>query len=210
MPTNSAQPTSFQVEVAELFFSLAESEGFLLAGGAALLALGLNHRMTDDLDLFAVRPVGSAADALEAACTLRGWPVRRLRDNDTFVRLEIIGDDEMRVDLCLDAPPTQPSAMSSLGPTLSPADLAGRTVLALFSRAESRDFVDVFELNQVFARSELLKLAGDQDDGFDRSVFIEMIRSHARFDDARLAVGGDDPDEIRRFFDSWATELREQ
>jgi hypothetical protein len=30
--------TAFQLEVARLFFSLPESKGFLLAGGAALLA----------------------------------------------------------------------------------------------------------------------------------------------------------------------------
>ena len=34
--------TTFQLEVAQLFFSLAASRGFLLAGGAALLAQHLS------------------------------------------------------------------------------------------------------------------------------------------------------------------------
>jgi hypothetical protein len=39
---DSASPlTAFQIEVARLFFGLAASEGFLLAGGGALLAQGL-------------------------------------------------------------------------------------------------------------------------------------------------------------------------
>jgi hypothetical protein len=42
----------FQAEVAKLFFSLPASEGFLLAGGGALLASGLTTRPTDDLDFF--------------------------------------------------------------------------------------------------------------------------------------------------------------
>ena len=71
MQGDSAAPTTFQAEVAALFFSLAESEPYLLAGGAALLALGLNHRLTDDLDLFTVGKVTAARDAFEAACAGR-------------------------------------------------------------------------------------------------------------------------------------------
>lgn len=44
--------TDFQLEVARLFFSLPASEGFVLAGGAALLAQHLTSRPTQDLDFF--------------------------------------------------------------------------------------------------------------------------------------------------------------
>jgi hypothetical protein len=43
---------AFQLEVARLFFALPASEGFLLAGGAALLAQHLTARPTEDLDFF--------------------------------------------------------------------------------------------------------------------------------------------------------------
>ena len=36
-------PTAFQIEVAQVFFSVPEAESFLLAGGAALLAQGLTR-----------------------------------------------------------------------------------------------------------------------------------------------------------------------
>lgn len=36
--------TAFQIEVAHLFFGLPVSDGFLLAGGGALLAQGLTAR----------------------------------------------------------------------------------------------------------------------------------------------------------------------
>jgi hypothetical protein len=39
---------AFQAEVARLFFALPESSGFLLAGGAALLAQHLTGRPTED------------------------------------------------------------------------------------------------------------------------------------------------------------------
>jgi hypothetical protein len=40
----SPELTAFQLEVARLFFGLPESKGFLLAGGAALLAQHLTTR----------------------------------------------------------------------------------------------------------------------------------------------------------------------
>ncbi|MGH3622856.1 MAG: hypothetical protein ACRDQ5_13830 [Sciscionella sp.] len=44
--------TSFQIQVAHLFFNLPASNGFLLAGGAALAAQHLTTRDTQDLDFF--------------------------------------------------------------------------------------------------------------------------------------------------------------
>ena len=44
--------SAFQLEVARLFFTLPASQGFLLAGGAALLAQHLTARPTEDLDFF--------------------------------------------------------------------------------------------------------------------------------------------------------------
>lgn len=57
---------TFQLQVAQLFFGLSASDGFLLAGGGVLLAHGLTARPTQDLDFF-TRPgagdVGSAGRA---------------------------------------------------------------------------------------------------------------------------------------------------
>jgi hypothetical protein len=44
--------SAFQLEVTQLFFALPASRGFLLAGGAALLAQHLTARPTEDLDFF--------------------------------------------------------------------------------------------------------------------------------------------------------------
>lgn len=58
--------TPFQIAVAELFFSLPESDGFLLAGGAALVAQNLTTRPTQDLDLFTRVGRGSVSAARDA------------------------------------------------------------------------------------------------------------------------------------------------
>ena len=68
--------TDFQLEVTRLFFSLPASKGFLLAGGAALLAQHLTTRPTEDLDFFTAPDRGhvpAARDALEAAARRQGW-----------------------------------------------------------------------------------------------------------------------------------------
>jgi len=77
----------FQLEVARMFFALPASKGFLLAGGAALLAQHLTARPTEDLDFFTAPERGhvpAARDALEAAARQRGWITERIHDSDTF------------------------------------------------------------------------------------------------------------------------------
>jgi hypothetical protein len=75
--------TEFQREVAQLFFELPASDGFLLGGGAGLLATGLTSRPTQGLDFFKPsRSVVAARDEFEAAATRRGWKVIRLGDHD--------------------------------------------------------------------------------------------------------------------------------
>ena len=74
MPADGAL-TPFQREVAAVFFALPAAEGFLLAGGAALVAQDLSDRPTQDLDLFTARADGvpEARDAFESAASARGW-----------------------------------------------------------------------------------------------------------------------------------------
>ncbi len=42
----------------------------------------------------------------------------------------------MLVDLAIDSPPVNTAAMTVLGPSLAPEELAGRKLLALFGRAD--------------------------------------------------------------------------
>ncbi|WP_207890884.1 nucleotidyl transferase AbiEii/AbiGii toxin family protein [Rhodococcus sp. Eu-32] len=135
--------TAFQVRVARLFFSLPASKGFLLAGGAALVAQNLTTRPTQDLDFFtssAGASVGTARDSFEAAAAERDWRVERIQDAETYCRLLIHGDEDLLVDLALDSVPGMAPTASIVGPTFAPEELAGRKLIALFDRAEARDF----------------------------------------------------------------------
>lgn len=210
MPGDRTLLTTFQVKMAHLFFSLPASEGFLLAGGGALLAQGLTARPTTDLDFF-TRPqagdVRAARDELHAAVIVRGWGIDHLRDSDTHCRLLVRGTEDLIIDLAQDCAPELPASASFAGPTLAPAELAGRKVLALFGRAAARDFVDVFALSHRFSKAKLLTLAHEADAGFDVQVFIEMIDLLAHRRDVDLFPGNVDVDELRAFFRQRRAEL---
>jgi Nucleotidyl transferase AbiEii toxin, Type IV TA system len=203
--------SAFQLEVAQLFFSLPASRGFLLAGGAALLAQHLTSRPTDDLDFFTAPERGhvpSARDELEAAARQRGWSVERIQDSDTFCRLIIrSGTAEMLADLAVDAPPGHPGSVTIAGPTFDPEELAGRKLLALFDRAAARDFVDVYLLAQRFPRDLLLARAAEIDAGFDTLVLAEMIATLARFTDADIPLPGGAVSALRAFYEDWHSKL---
>jgi hypothetical protein len=214
MTAGGAEPdlSAFQLEVTQLFFALSASRGFLLAGGAALLAQHLTARPTEDLGFFTAPGRGhvlTARDALEAAARERGWSTQRIHDSGTFCRLIIrSADAEILVDLAINAPPDLPASVTSAGPTLAPEELAGHKLLALFDRAAARDFADVYVLAHRFCKDVLLARAAQIDAGFDANVLADMITTLDRFTDDEIPVpDGSSAADLRAFYATWRSEL---
>jgi hypothetical protein len=152
----------------------------------------------------------SAAVDFEAAAGVRGWVVERIQSTATFCRIVVRRSDrELLIDVAVDAPPLRPASVTIVGPTFDREELAGRKILALFDRAEARDFVDVYLLARHFSTELLLTRAFEIDAGFDRAIFAEMLGSLSRFSDADIPLAGDDVDELRAFFATWRAELTE-
>jgi predicted nucleotidyltransferase component of viral defense system len=143
------------------------------------LARGLIDRPTRDLDYFTApgdeKALSALRDALERALENAGLDHSRQRDLSTFVRIEVSdGEEQCEVDLAIDfrALPAEPSRY---GPTLALEELAANKVLALFDRAEARDFLDLAEPTRHFKLQPLFDLASQKDTGFDplsRSAFV--------------------------------------
>lgn len=214
MTATGGQPdlSAFQQDVARMFFALPASKGFLLAGGAALLAQHLTARPTEDLDFFTAPEQGhvpAARDALETETRRRGWTTERIQDTDTFCRLVVrSANAEVLVDLAVNAPPDLPASVTSAGPTLAPEELAGHKLLALFDRAAARDFADVYVLARLFGKDVLIARAAQIDVGFDVRVLADMITTLDRFADDELPVPeGLSVAELRRFYAAWRSEL---
>jgi len=206
--------THLQLHATRLFFSLPASAGFAVAGGAALPAQGMINRPTRDVDLFLLdtaSEVGTAAASFEAAPDHQGWSHHPVIDQHDFIRMEISDHrEDLIIDLGRDSPPEEPVATTDLGPTLSPRDLAARKTLALFGRAETRDFADVYDLARRYGRDHLLALAAADDAGFNVHVFASMIATIDRLTDDDLSVGTRDPKDLRAYFHDWAAELADR
>ena len=149
----------------------------------------------------------AAAAALDATAAERGWRVTRLTETATFARLLISGPDELTVDLAVDSVPGRPPVVTCLGPSFDPEELAGRKLIALFDRAEARDFSDTYALALRYGKPLVLQRAAEVDTGFDVGVLAQMFGSLTRFTDEQIPVAPGDVAALRSFFAEWAAEL---
>lgn len=206
--------TPIQIEVAGIFFGLDESRGYVVAGGAALLASDLIARPTEDLDLFTSPPtahITPASAALQNELDRRGYAVTILRESPTFCRLLIRRDDKrVLVDLGIDSPPLTTPTLTLLGPTLRAPELAGRKLLALFGRAEARDFADVYVLAQRWSTAALMEQAQALDPGIDPAVLAQMLATMSRFTDSEIPLQEREVPNAREFFATWADQLKRE
>ncbi|HVC70264.1 MAG TPA: nucleotidyl transferase AbiEii/AbiGii toxin family protein [Acidimicrobiales bacterium] len=169
--------TPLQRRIAAIIGGLPEAEQFALAGGGALIARGDVERQTRDLDFFGPAPqdVNRLMPAVEKALQDAGMNVSRIREAPGFVRLEVREHDEVtEVDLGADAR-ILPVERGELGPILAGEELAVDKVLAVFGRAEARDFVDLSAVADRYGLEYLCERALDKDRGFDPQVFREML-----------------------------------
>lgn len=84
--------------------------------------------------------VSAAEGALLKSIAHRGCTTALIQQSPTFCRLSLHGYDQVLVDLAIDSPSNSPPRMTLLGPTMAPLEFAGRKLLALFGRAEARDW----------------------------------------------------------------------
>jgi predicted nucleotidyltransferase component of viral defense system len=202
--------SGFQQEIARLFFSLQSSQGFVLAGGGALLASGLSNRPTQDLDFFGSPGQVSVSLALSQfldAILQQNWDYELLSHTNDFARVRIIGSTELIVDLAIDVAPRFPVAQTPVGPVFIPLELAGRKLLALFDRAEARDFVDVYVLSKKFGKQKVFDAANQIEVSLNKQILVRMMNALERFSDDELPIDHSDVAALRKYFANWAKEL---
>lgn len=174
------------------------------------MAQGIVPRSTEDLDFFTSRGAGSveaASDALISAITAHGWAHAWVRTGDEFRRWAITGPETVLIDLAVDSPAISAPTVTIAGPSFAPAELAVRKTLALFGRAEPRDFIDVYVLHQRLERTETLRQASEADLGVDVAMFAARLRTHRRSKDDDFPDVGVSAAVIRADIEAWANEL---
>lgn len=206
--------TPVQQQVATIVSRLPEADGFALAGAGALVLHGYIERETRDLDYFTTPAhparVQQLGAALEVALADEGLESRRLRDLPTFVRLLVGREaDRCEVDLAIDYRALDVEA-TPLGPTLAPKELGANKVLAIFDRAEARDFTDLHAMTRIYPLADLMALAESKDTGFDRRRFLDALASFRRFTSADLQVSAAEHQRLAGVVSAWRHQLEQQ
>ncbi len=141
--------TLFQRESLKIFFSLPDADNFYLTGGTALSAFYLQHRLSEDLDIFVPeeRLLRYTGNRFAKELKTEGFEVEVVRTFLSFMELIIKKEKEsVLVHLAVDSPfrfekPTKVDMGINVDSFL---DIATNKLLALFGRFEPRDFIDIF------------------------------------------------------------------
>jgi predicted nucleotidyltransferase component of viral defense system len=176
--------TPLQERIAVLIADSLAGSDFALAGGAALISQGLVERRTNDLDFFGSSEQTLAERFPDVVSSLQreGFEVEVRRSTRQFARIVVRGlDSETEVDFGLDSR-LFPLEQGEFSPVLASKELAVDKVLAVFGRAEARDFVDLYALEQFFKLEDLFACAAEKDRGFDLAVFADMAKRAAVLD----------------------------
>jgi hypothetical protein len=191
--------TPFQERIAAIVAGLDEAEDFALAGGGALIVRGDVDRGTRDLDFFGLttESVDRLAPAVERALIRAGMEIVALQSNQGFV-----------IDLAADARlfdiDTGPDV-----PTLTGEELAVDKVLAIFGRAEARDFIDLAAVEPKYGFERLCELAAEKDRGFSPHVFGEMLYRFDRLQRREFEIDDDRFQQLGPIVQGWRNRARE-
>ncbi|BAS08721.1 hypothetical protein AHiyo4_21430 [Arthrobacter sp. Hiyo4] len=171
---------------AKLALAVLAADGFILAGGQALIEHGITQRPSEDIDLFALHrrhtPATFAAsvqkmtDALEDS----GYTVEITRQYDEFASVTVGHDEEaVVIDLGLDWWENSP-AIIDIGPILSLKDSVASKLLAVYGRGYARDYLDAYSIisSKRFTHHEIIRLCQRRDPNLDLPMFAASIARH--------------------------------
>jgi hypothetical protein len=203
--------TPLQRQIASIVGALPEAHQFALAGGAALIARGDIDRLTRDLDFFgpSAVQVDRIVPVAEEAFKEAGFSVKRVREGSGFYRLEVSHDgDVTEVDFGADFR-LLPMEQGPLGPTLAGEELAINKVLAVFGRAEARDFVDLSVLTKRYGLEQLMRRAFEKDPGFEPRVFRDMLTRFERLPRDEFEISDQGYERLVETIEQWKAILQD-
>jgi hypothetical protein len=179
-----------------------------LAGGAALSAAYLHHRLSGDIDLFchAADDVRALVRSLDDVAKQVGASIRVVRDAGHVVRAVASGLTidivyESLPDLEAPPPPIDGVVVESL------IDLRASKLTFILSRSEPRDLVDLLFLDRAGHPPERdLGIALQKDAGIDPAILAWLL-SQFPIEPLPKMIEPLTPEELRRFRDELALRM---
>jgi hypothetical protein len=204
--------------IARIALAAGARYGLALAGGYAVSAHGIGNRPSGDVDLFTSwqhrDEFPDLTAAVISALETSGYKAAIIMSAETFARLTVtdLGDGaEEKGELSVDWRAHDPVQLD-IGPVLHADDAVANKVCALFGRALPRDFLDVDAAitSNRYSREQLLELAANADNGFDRLLFADALGALTQITDAAFGEYSADPNtvaDMRHRFAQWRQEL---
>jgi len=208
--------TRLQRDFLSSFFAQPAAQPFVLSGGTALAAFHLQHRLSEDIDLFAVAPLDDAElkqsetlemgfQAAQAAGMAIGAALEGRAPSVHFHQVFLTRGEEprLKVDLVRDPGPQFGEPFTAEGVRVDAAlNIAVNKVTAL-SRLAARDYVDLFFLlRSGFKFDELLERAKQKDRGLEEFYLAMALRAVDKIGPADLPkmLKPLDLDELKAYF----------
>jgi hypothetical protein len=165
-----------------------------VTGGLPSLVLPRNSPCPETGD--PARGTGRSIAAVSSPDNGSAFTARRFREN-----LES-GRDSTELDLGADAR-LFPAEPGRLAPTLSGAELAVDKVLAVFGRAEARDFVDLAAVEGRYGLDRLFEPAAEKGRGFTPEMFGDMAGHFSRLRQDEFGLDAGRYEELARRVATW-------
>jgi len=211
-----AQPkilTPLQFEFLNIFFQQPVGQKFFLTGGTALAEYYLQHRYSQDVDLFTLDAeafdwAGASMPGIAANLNAQ-FEVRVQTITFHQVFLRVAGQDDLKIDLVRDVGPQFGEHLHA-GHIIvdSELNIAVNKVTALFGRAAMKDFVDLFfVLQKGYDLDQLVSFAKQKDPGFSEFYFANMLRYHQRINSLPSLLKPLSLDEFHGFFEALARQV---
>jgi predicted nucleotidyltransferase component of viral defense system len=202
------------------FGNILDSNEFYLTGGAALSFFYLRHRKSNDLDFFTNNPelILPFSYNLEENLKRINCLTQRQRGLHSFVEILATKDKESTVIHLAQDTPYRIESLKQFPeyPKLkvdSFIDISTNKLLALFSRATLRDFIDIYFLIKRghFVAEDLVANAKEKDPGFDLywlGVALERINTFKEDSPEMLLLLEEvDFGYILTFFNQWREKI---
>ena len=178
--------TLLQRDVLVVFFEeYPESQVFFLTGGSALAEFYLQHRYSDDLDVFTTIPeaLRQVDPILRDIATRLNLRIRQSRRVANFAQYFLEGDaypgSILKIDWVRDIN-VQFGEKVKRGSVIvdSLIDIATNKICAILGRTEIKDFVDLYILLKegYFAFNDIFTMAKEKDLGLTEFYFAGMLR----------------------------------
>ncbi len=218
---NAELLTPFQKQVLKAFTRIEESRAFYLTGGTALSAFYLAHRRSDDFDLFTSEEplIAIVARKFKSALENLGIQVEEIRSFSSFWEAVATKDHEsFKIQLAYDSPFLLADFGEQEGLKVhSFEDIAANKLLALYGRAEERDFIDVYCIvkSGKISLETIIESAKKKDPGLDEYYLAIAFEQSEKIpdDSGKLKVDLVSPinvKEMKEFFAAQAVQLLEK